>query len=192
MHRSPAALTICRGVRLGSGGLVAVSGVGWLSGDRAPRRVAGVRHGLLACLGAGTALAEEDPTVQRMVVFGDSQAQGVAGGLQRVLLDDPHYKVFNRTHPGAALVHSESEWLAPVQNFVGKEKADIAVVMFGANDRLDMRDEKGSYVHFRTDTWRDDLCQAHRPHPRSAERRRGSSSSGAATRSRAAPSTPPI
>jgi hypothetical protein len=140
---------------LGSGGLVAVSGVGWLSGVGRRVRWLGFAVALFGCLGAGTALAEEDPTVQRMVVFGDSQAQGVAGGLQRVLLGDPHYKVFNRTHPGAALVHSESEWLAPVQNFVGKEKADIAVVMFGANDRLDMRDEKGSYVHFRTDTWRE-------------------------------------
>ncbi len=30
----------------------------------------------------------------------------------------------------------------------------FAVVMFGANDRLDLRDDDGSYLHFRTDDWR--------------------------------------
>ena len=52
-------------------------------------------------------------------------------------------------------VHGENEWLRPVQNFVDKEKAEIAVVMFGANDRIDMRDDKLGYLHFRTDIWRD-------------------------------------
>lgn len=105
--------------------------------------------------GIGAAFADDDPSVRRVVVFGDSQAQGIAGGLQRVLLDDPRYKVINHTHPGAALVHSESEWLSPVTSFADREKAQIAVVMFGANDRLDLRDEDGRYVHFRTDAWRD-------------------------------------
>ncbi len=109
---------------------------------------------LLVAAWAGSARADDPPTVKTIVVFGDSQAQGIAGGLQRVLLDDPRYKIINRTHPGAALVHSDTEWLAPVVNFVATSKADVAVVMFGANDRLDMRDE-GAYVHFRTDTWRD-------------------------------------
>jgi hypothetical protein len=53
------------------------------------------------------------------------------------------------------LVHADSEWLAPVTNFVAKDKAEIAVVMLGANDRLDMRDEIGTYLHFRTDPWRE-------------------------------------
>jgi len=108
---------------------------------------------LMFCLGTATASAEDDATVRRVVVFGDSQAQGVAGGLQRVLLDDPRYKVVNRTHPGAALVHSETEWMTPIETFVDKDKAQVAVVMFGANDRLDMRDEGGKYVHFRSDDW---------------------------------------
>ena len=90
-----------------------------------------------------------------IAVFGDSQAQGLAGGLQRVLIEDPRYRVLNRTHPGAALVHGGSEWLAPAEHFASHEKADIAVVMFGANDRLDMHDEHGAYLHFRTDDWRE-------------------------------------
>jgi hypothetical protein len=117
-------------------------------------RWAGIAALLVICLGAASASAEEDATVRRVVVFGDSQAQGVAGGLQRVLLDDPRYKVLNHTHPGAALVHSDTEWMTPVQSFIDKEKAKVAVIMFGANDRLDLRDENGKYVHFRSEDWR--------------------------------------
>jgi len=101
------------------------------------------------------AFAEEPASRTTIVVFGDSQAQGLAGGLQRVLLEDPRYRVLNRTHPGAALVHGGSEWLAPVERFASHEKADIAVVMFGANDRLDLRDDRGASLHFRTEEWRE-------------------------------------
>lgn len=107
----------------------------------------------LGCAGL-SAGADEAAGPALIVVFGDSQAQGLAVGLQRVLLDDPRYRVLNRTHPGAALVHGEREWLTPITRFTAREKADIAVVMFGANDRLDMRDERGAILHFRSDDWR--------------------------------------
>ncbi|HEX3952707.1 MAG TPA: DUF459 domain-containing protein [Stellaceae bacterium] len=114
----------------------------------------------MICLWAlgGTGYAQQEkagPTPPASIaVFGDSQAQGLAMGLQRVLIEDPRYHVLNRTHPGAALVHGENEWLAPVERFTASEHADIAIVMFGANDRLDMRDEHGAYLHFRSDDWR--------------------------------------
>jgi hypothetical protein len=116
---------------------------------------------LAASMSAFAEEATPAPPPLRVVVFGDSQAQGIAGGLQRVLLDDPRYKVLNRTHPGAALVHHQSEWLAPIERFVGKETADIAIVMFGANDRLDFRDSEngGTYLHFRSDPWHEAYAQ---------------------------------
>jgi hypothetical protein len=131
-----------------------VRGFGWRCAVGRRFRRLGLVAVFVVC-GSGAALAEDDAGLRRIVVFGDSQAQGIAGGLQRVLLEDARFKVLNRTHPGAALVHPESEWLAPVATFVAKEKADIAVVMFGANDRLDMRDETHAYQHFKTDAWRD-------------------------------------
>src|SRR6266581_5764232 len=106
----------------------------------------------LGLLGTPTR-AEELVDRVTIAVFGDSQAQGLAGGLQRVLIEDPRFRILNRTHPGAALVHGENEWLAPVRQFAARERADIAVVMFGANDRLDMR-EDGIYLRFRTEEWR--------------------------------------
>ena len=120
--------------------------------------------GVLLAFAAISAYADEPASPTTIVVFGDSQAQGLAGGLQRVLVEDPRYRVLNRTHPGAALVHGESEWLAPIERFAAREKADIALVMFGANDRLDMRDEHGAYLHFRSDEWRE--AYAARANPR--------------------------
>ena len=108
---------------------------------------------VIAVVGGG---ADAEPAAEHtIVVFGDSQGQGVALGLQRVLVEDSRYRVLNRTHPGAALVHGESEWLAPVRRFLARERADIAIVVFGANDRLDMRDDDGAYLRFRTDAWRE-------------------------------------
>lgn len=127
---------------------------GWLSIVARRIRGCGIAALVFISMSVVAARAEDDPAVKKVVVFGDSQAQGVAGGLQRVLIDDPRYKVLNRTHPGAALVHSDNEWMAPVQSFVDKDKAQVAVVMFGANDRLDLR-EDGKYIHFRTDDWRE-------------------------------------
>ena len=133
----------------------AVRGSGWFGGA-AP----GLGFAALVLMVCGlfigrSALAVDFASRETIVVFGDSQAQGVAGGLQRVLLEDPRFRVLNRTHPGAALVHGENEWLGKVRQFVTQEKADIAIVMFGANDRLDMRDDDGSYLRFKTDEWRD-------------------------------------
>jgi hypothetical protein len=110
---------------------------------------------VLLSLAVIPARADEPASPTTIVVFGDSQAQGLAGGLQRILIEDPNHRVLNRTHPGAALVHGESEWLAPIERFTSRERADIAVVMFGANDRLDLRDERHVYLHFRTDDWRE-------------------------------------
>lgn len=106
---------------------------------------------LLSMTSAAAGLPGQSETI---VVFGDSQAQGIAGGLQRVMVEDPRFRIFNRTHPGAALVHGDSEWLLPIRQFVEHDHAEIAIVMVGANDRLDMR-EDGRYLHFRTEEWRD-------------------------------------
>jgi hypothetical protein len=102
---------------------------------------------------------EEPPSAATIAVFGDSQAAGLTRGLQRVLVDDPHYRVLNRTHPGVSLAHAESEWLPPLERFVEREKADVAIVMYGGNDRIDMRDAAGRYLRFGTDAWRDQYIE---------------------------------
>jgi hypothetical protein len=134
-----------------------VRGFGGLSGGGLARLAIAIGL-VLGCNVAAHAGMDDVPLTRAIVVFGDSQAQGLAGGLQRVLLGNSRYRVLNRSHPGAALVHAENEWLAPVLGFVAKEKAEIAVVMFGANDRLDLRDD-GAYVRFRSDGWRESYAK---------------------------------
>jgi len=128
-----------------------------MSGGAGRLRAAAIALAAVAIVWFGSLAARAEPAADRqaIVVFGDSQGQGVALGLQRVLVEDGRYRILNRTHPGAALVHGEREWLAPIQRFLAREKADIAIVVFGANDRLDMRDDSGAYLHFRTEAWRD-------------------------------------
>jgi hypothetical protein len=123
-------------------------------GDAA--RLAARLFAFLFCFGAvaGTGSADEPANRTTIVVFGDSQAAGLARGLQRILIEDQRYRVLNRTHAGAAVVHGENEWFSAIQNFVEREKADVAVAMFGANDRLDFRDADGPNLHFHTDEWR--------------------------------------
>jgi hypothetical protein len=70
-----------------------------------------------------------------------------------VLIENRHYRVLNHSHPGAAIVHDEDEWLEPIQDFLARGKADIAIVMFGANDRLEIRQGRTD-IRFRTDRWR--------------------------------------
>jgi len=117
-----------------------------------------LRSVLLTCvLGiiSSGSVADEPTSVATIVVFGDSQAAGLARGLQRVLINDARYRVLNRTHPGASFAHAENEWLTPIQRFVETEKADVAIVMFGGNDRIDMREASDRYLRFGTDAWRD-------------------------------------
>jgi hypothetical protein len=114
----------------------------------------GVVAAALLALCAASAQGQEPAAPEVVVVFGDSQAAGVARGLQRVLIEDSRFRILNRTHAGAAMVHGRNEWLEPIRRFVAKEKADTAVVMFGANDRLDFRDDDGSQMRFRTEDWR--------------------------------------
>ena len=109
---------------------------------------------VLGIISSGS-VAGEPTSVATIVVFGDSQAAGLARGLQRVLINDARYRVLNRTHPGASFAHPENEWLTPIQRFVEAEKADVAIVMFGGNDRIDMRDSRDRYLRFGTDEWRD-------------------------------------
>jgi hypothetical protein len=114
---------------------------------------------VLAVVLTRAAVAEVTTSPATIVVFGDSQGAGLARGLQRVLVNDPRYRVLNRTRPGASLAHAENEWLTPIEHFVKAETADIAIVMVGGNDRIDIRDADGRYLNFGTDAWQDAYAQ---------------------------------
>lgn len=92
-------------------------------------------------LGAGAALlamrlharADEPPAI---LVVGDSQAQGLAGGLQRLFRRGRAWRVIDRTKISTGLLpRSTYDWPTQVHALVAADHADVAVAMFGANDR---------------------------------------------------------
>ncbi len=82
----------------------------------------------------------------RVLVLGDSQAQGLAGGLQRQCRGDPSWRVIDRSRIATGLCSpSRFDWPAAAPAIGEAERGAIAVVMFGANDRPPVR------VHGRID-----------------------------------------
>jgi hypothetical protein len=91
-----------------------------------------------AAMSSRTANAAEAMT--RVLVVGDSQAQGLAGGLQRQLRRDPSWRVVDRSRIATGLCSpSRFDWPAAAPGIGEGERGSIAVVMFGANDRPPVR-----------------------------------------------------
>ncbi len=101
------------------------------------------RRELLLTVGSSIALRSlpagaVEPT--HILVVGDSQAQGLAAGLQRQFRVDQSWRVIDRSHIATGLYASAHfDWPVQVQNICATEPGAIAVVMFGANDRPPVR-----------------------------------------------------
>src|SRR6185312_3598949 len=94
--------------------------------------------GSLALPVVRTARGGDAPT--RVMVVGDSQAQGLAGGLQRQFRGDPAWRVIDRSRIATGLCSpSRFDWPAAAPGIGEAEKGAIVVVMFGANDRPPIR-----------------------------------------------------
>jgi uncharacterized protein len=98
---------------------------------------------LAAYLVAGIALAEPPapkPPAPDILVVGDSQAQGVAGALQRRYLRSKDFHVIDKSKIGTGLTsRSTYDWDAVIAELATTEHAPVAIVMFGANDRPPVR-----------------------------------------------------
>ena len=112
---------------------------------------------MLACLSAAPASAAEDVRpAQVVVVFGDSQAQGLAAGLSRAARHIQGWKVQNRTKPGTAISQANIyDWPAAIAAYKPDPGVTTAVLMFGGNDRLPIRPATGAGIPFRTAAWYD-------------------------------------
>ncbi len=92
-----------------------------------------------------------------VVVFGDSQAQGLAAGLQRALRRLHGWKVENRTKPGTAISQSNTyDWPGAIAAYKPDEHVTTAVLMFGGNDRLPIRQASGEVIPFRSRAWNEE------------------------------------
>lgn len=94
--------------------------------------------------------------VKTIVVFGDSQAQGVAAALQRMFLRDRSYHVIDKAVAGTALSQKlQYDWVDSIDKWLQAEHADIAILMFGGNDRLAVRLEAGGKaIAYKSDAWK--------------------------------------
>jgi len=102
------------------------------------RRDLFIGAGLVALSSIGTARAAD--TMTRVLVVGDSQAQGLAAGLQRQFRRDPTWRVIDRSRIATGLCSpSRFDWPAAAPGIGEEERGAIAVVMFGANDRPPVR-----------------------------------------------------
>ena len=87
-------------------------------------------------------------------VYGDSQAQGLAGGLIRQLRGTKRYRIINHTKPGSALgTPAVYDWVDVVQQAVPADQAAVAVLMFGGNDRVPGKTLDGKSLPFRGPEW---------------------------------------
>jgi len=78
----------------------------------------------------------------RILVFGDSQAQGLAAALQRAYRDSHEYRVLDRSKISTGLVaRAPYDWLGQAHTITARDHAGVAFAMFGANDRPPVRIE---------------------------------------------------
>ena len=111
----------------------------------------GARVGSPPAAASDTGIAAHARTI---VVFGDSQAQGLAWALNRLRGRDGRYKIVNQTKPGTGLWQTSSyNWPAVVRQFGKAEPGAVAVMMFGSNDWMPIRDSSGRWLRFGSEAW---------------------------------------
>ena len=95
---------------------------------------------LLAVVLAPSIPGAAEEAAERILVFGDSQAQGLAGGVLRLYRADRSRRVLDRSKISTGLTpRSSTDWPAQAKVLAAGERADVAVAMFGANDRPTVR-----------------------------------------------------
>jgi hypothetical protein len=86
---------------------------------------------------AAAAAPSAAPAVVTIAVVGDSQAQGIAGALQRLYVRDrQHYHVLDRAKIGTGLItRPDFNWPEEAKELAAERRVDVVVAMFGSNDR---------------------------------------------------------
>ena len=91
-------------------------------------------------LGGQIARARAAQAPERILVAGDSQAQGLAGGFMRAYRRDKSVQVLDRSRIATGLIAlNKFNWPEEIKAIAAEGKGAAAVVMFGANDRPPIR-----------------------------------------------------
>ncbi len=87
-----------------------------------------------------TAPDQAMPGQTTIEVIGDSQAQGLAGALRRLFLRNTRYRVLDRSKIASGIALRPSfDWPSTARALAAEHRVDLAVMMFGANDRPPIR-----------------------------------------------------
>jgi uncharacterized protein len=93
-------------------------------------------HRPARALGTEGATGGLSPDVHRILVIGDSQAQGLAGAFMRLYRRRPDVFVIDKSKIATGLMPRPNyDWVEEAPKLAASEHADVAVAMFGANDR---------------------------------------------------------
>jgi uncharacterized protein len=95
-----------------------------------------------------------------VVVLGDSLADQLAQGLADAFFEErPEIAIVKKTRGSSGLVRADFyDWPGQAPGLIENEKANVIVVMLGANDRQTLRDDAGAY-EIRSDRWREIYAQ---------------------------------
>ena len=94
-----------------------------------------------------------NPGATRLAVVGDSLAQDLWFGIHRQFRRSKDVDVIRMTKSASGLVRDDNyDWNEKLADFVADEKFDIAVVVFGGNDRQEIR-LKGKRLPRFSETW---------------------------------------
>lgn len=108
---------------------------------------------LLTTLGRRARAANEPDPKRTILVVGDSQAQGLASGMQRWSRAAGWAHVINGAKPGTGLIAPATfDWPAAIPALIAPPP-DAVVMMFGANDRLPIRLPDGASLQFNSEAW---------------------------------------
>src|SRR4029077_11079030 len=89
----------------------------------------------------------------RVLVVGDSLADGVWSGLYRAFQEDGNMEVVNKSKPSSGFVRADSyDWTKEIDDILKDDTYQIVVVMFGANDNQAIKSGK-EYIKPSTDAW---------------------------------------
>ncbi len=81
-----------------------------------------------------------NPGATRVAVVGDSLAQDLWFGVQRQFRRNKDVDIVRLTKSASGLVRDDNyDWNEKLENFIAEERFDIAVVVFGGNDRQEIR-----------------------------------------------------
>ena len=77
----------------------------------------------------------EDETPLRVVVFGDSLADGIWAGVYRVLRQDDRFEIDRHTRVASGLSRPDFfDWQSALRDYLQAEPVDVAIISIGLND----------------------------------------------------------